>query len=203
MSRISVMSALLLGSLAVSAACAKNQSANANTAPRPMMGMGVADHQQMGPGTMGTMGVGDSCPATVPGTSAQATDTADGIAMTFTTTGDIQDLRKRARAMADRMNERSDAAGAGGSDSRTSTGGAMMGGGMMGGAITLRNTDAGDATMGGPMPATHTRAEDVPGGARIAMAPRDPYKAEEWRRRMWDTVLDMTEGRACPTPTAR
>ena len=164
MSRISMVSALLLGLLAVSAACAKNQSANANTAPRPMMGMGVADHQRMGPGTMGTMDVGDSCPATVPGTSAQATDTANGIAMTFTTTGDIQELRKQARAMADRMNERSDVVGAGGSDSRTAMGGGMMGRGMMGVGVTVRNTDAGDGTMGGPMPAMHTRAEERSGG---------------------------------------
>jgi hypothetical protein len=154
-----MVTALLLGALAMSTACAKRQSSNANTAAGSMMGMAAANHSHMGPATMGTLGVGDSCPAAVPGTTAQATDTADGIVMTFT--GDVLELRKQARAMADRMNERADA-----------------------------------------VPATRTRVQDVPGGTRIVMAPADPSKAEDWRRRMWKGVLDMIEGRACSTLTS-
>jgi hypothetical protein len=180
MSRISKLSALLLGWLAVSAACAKNQSSNAN-APGSMMRIGVANHQTMGPATLGTIGVGDFCPTAVPDTNAQATDTADGIAMTFTTSGDVQELRTRVRAMADGMDERSDATRTGDPESRRA-----MGGG------TPRNAD-------GPMPATHARAEDVTGGARIVMRPVDPSQTEEWRRRVWDSVLDVTAGRICPT----
>jgi hypothetical protein len=202
MFRISLVSALLLGSLAVSAACTKNQSAKVNTAPGSMMGMGVADHQQMGPVTMGSRDVAESCPAAVQDTSAQATDTADGITMTFTTTGDVQELRKSARAMADRINERSDAAANGGSESRMALDHGMMGGAMMGGSMQ-RNAHAGDETTGEPMPPTRTRVEDVPGGARIVMAPADPSTIDEWRRGMWDRVLNMTAGRSCPTAMSR
>lgn len=197
MSRISTASALVLGSLAMSAACAKSQTSNCGTQPGSMMGMGVADRQHMGLATMGTTRAGDACPATVPGTTGKAADNADGIAMTFTTTGDVQELRKRARAMADGMNARSDAAGIGGPDSRTPMGGSTMSGGMM------PNMAGADGTIGGPLPAMHTRTEDVPGGARIAMVPINPSKAEQWRRRMWESVPDMTSGRACPMPATR
>ena len=57
-------------------------------------------------------GMADMCPAEVPGTQVAAADTADGAAMTFTTTGDVASLRQRVHHMAEMHDH-------------------MMGGGMM------------------------------------------------------------------------
>jgi hypothetical protein len=75
-----------------------------------MMGPGMMDSGQgmtEGPGMMrghgmmggGMMDMGDQCPMLLPGTSVQAQDTKDGLAMHFPTTGDVVELRRRARVM--------------------------------------------------------------------------------------------------------
>jgi hypothetical protein len=70
----------------------------------------------------GMTGMGDQCPVLVPGTSAQSQDTKEAVAMTFTTTGDAAELRRRVHAMADHMN----------AHSSNSSGAMGMHGGMMG-----------------------------------------------------------------------
>lgn len=62
------------------------------------------------------MPMGGMCPMMSPDTKVSAVDTADGVAMTFTTSGDPAGLRARARAMADmhnRMHAGSGSAGPG------------------------------------------------------------------------------------------
>src|ERR1035438_6012279 len=82
---------------------------------------------------MPMMGEGAPCPMGVQGTTVQATETADGMSMAFTTTGDVGELRRRAHAMADRMNgQASGAMGMSGMMMKGGDGGAgmMMGSGM-------------------------------------------------------------------------
>jgi hypothetical protein len=57
------------------------------------------------------------CPMEVPGTTASVADTEDGVAITFTTTGDVAELRQRVHGMAE-MHE------------HMMQGGAMSSGGM-------------------------------------------------------------------------
>ncbi len=138
-------------------------------------------HGMMGGG--GMMGMGDQCPMFVAGTTVQAKDTNDGMTMTFTTTGDIAELRRRVRVMADHM-------------SAHASGGMGMHGMGMG-------SDAGMATMGGSMmgggmmPAMHAQVDDVDHGARMKMKPADPAKLSEMRQQMKQHVQMMNQSHGC------
>jgi hypothetical protein len=157
-----------------------------------MMGSGMMDGGQgmMGGGMMDMMGMGDQCPMFVAGTTVQAKDTSDGMAMTFTTTGNVAELRRRIHVMADHMNAHSSGAGGGmgmhgmgmGADAGMGMGGSMMGGGMMG---------------GGTMPAMHAQVEDVDHGARLKMTPADPAKLNEMRQHMKEHVQMMNQSHGC------
>jgi hypothetical protein len=86
------------------------------------------------------------CPMTVPGTQVYAADTANGSALTFTTSPDqVAELRVRVHAMANMHNQRHGGTG-------------------------------GDEKMGGKMTPPPSRAwvEEIDNGARIAMTPNDP-----------------------------
>jgi hypothetical protein len=134
----------------------------------------------MGGGMMDMMGMGDQCPMRLPGTTVQAQDTTDGMAMTFTTTGDAAELRRRVRVMADHMNAHSSGA----------SGGMGMHGMMMGG-------DGGMGMMGGTMPAMRAQVEDVDHGARLKMTPVDPTKLGEMRDHMKQQAQMMSQSHAC------
>jgi hypothetical protein len=136
---------------------------------------------------MEAMGTGD-CPAAVAGTAITSADGADGMAMTFTNPRNAEEVRKRVHAMADRMNERSDAGGglpgmmgAGGRDSGMPM--EMMMGGPM---------------MGGSMPAMQARVEDTASGATLVMTPADPSKAQAMRDGMQQHARMMSDPRGCP-----
>lgn len=119
-------------------------------------------------------GMGDVCPMSVPDTKVSSADTAQGAALTFTTSdpGRVDDLRRRVRAMADMHDEHM--AGAGGARSGTGTqadqGADQPGQGMQG-------RHAGH----GVMPASRATVEDVVGGARVDIEPVDPAQAEQVR----------------------
>jgi hypothetical protein len=211
MIRTPVASALLLASLAVSSACAKNSPANANAAPQASLG--ASEHQGMGPGMMGIMGMGgDQCPMVVPDTTAQASDMPDGAAMTFTTKGDVGELRKRVRAMAERMNGMSSsgsgmgmhgimtgAADAGsGMTMGGGTPGMMMGSGGMGPGMMGRADAGSGMMMGTMMPAVRAHAEDVEGGARLQMVPVDPARLGDLKDHMSQHAAMMNQAHGCP-----
>jgi hypothetical protein len=123
---------------------------------------------------MGNMDMAAMCPMAVPGTTVQAADAPNGMTMTFTTAGDVSDLRRRVRSMADHMNMRSG-------------GGGMHG--MMG--------PEGGAMMGRTMPAVHAKAEDIDRGARIQMTPADPAKLGEMREAMQQHAQHMNQEHGC------
>jgi hypothetical protein len=141
---------------------------------------------------MDMMGMGDQCPMLLPGTSVQAQDTKDGLAMTFTTTGDVAELRRRVHVMADHMNAHSSGGmSMHGGMMGTDAGTGMMGGqGMMGGP-------GGQGMMGGMMPAMHAQVEDVDKGARLKMTPADPAKLKEMRDHMKQHAQMMNQSHGC------
>ena len=237
MIRTSIGLALLLASVTIGTGCAKNPPANANTPPEASPGMrgagtmgpGMmgADSGMMGPGMMGSasgmagpgmmnmMAMGDQCPMTVPGTTVMATEMADGMSMTFTTTGDIGELRKRARAMADHVNGQSSGAmGAHGMMMGVGMGSGMQGmmgvdGGpemMHGGGIApgihgamMGSCDAGGGMMmSGMMASVRAQVEDVPAGARLRMTPVDPSRLGEMKQHMQQHSQMMNQSHSCP-----
>lgn len=164
-----------------------------------MMGPGMMD---AGPGMMGgsgmmgngqgmmsmmmvMMGMGDHCPMLVPGATVQAKDTTNGMAMTFATTGDVAELRRRVRVMAEHMNA-----------APGSSGGMGMHGTMMGADAGMGMMGGG--TMGAMMPAVRAEVEDVDKGARLKMTPVDASKLGEMREHMKQHVQMMNQSHGCP-----
>lgn len=111
----------------------------------------------------------DRCPMHVAGTEVAASDTESGAALTFTTTGDVGELRARAHEMA-RMHD------------DMAVGGHEMG--MM-------------KDMPMTMPPAHASAEDIDGGARVTLTPIDPAKLDALRSAAHHHV-DMMRGGDCP-----
>lgn len=136
------------------------------------------------------------CPMKVPGTVAAVTDTKDGVAISFTTSaGDIAELRRRVHHMAQMHDRHAD----------------MMGGRQ--GTTTERPATSAPGPMGSQkkmmVPSTAT-AEDIEGGARIVLVPKDPANLAELRQHARDHVAMMSRGecpmmamRAHPSPGGR
>jgi hypothetical protein len=154
-----------------------------NTGREDMMG---------GEGMMDMMGMGEQCPMLLPGTTVRDQDTKDGMTMSFTTTGDVAELRRRVRVMADHMNAHS----SGGTGMHGGMHGGMMGSdaspGMMGGPMM-----GGGSMMGGMMPGMKAQVEDVDHGARLKMTPVDPAKLMEMRGRMRQHAQMMNQSHGC------
>jgi hypothetical protein len=99
--------------------------------------------------------------------------------MTFTTTGDVAQLRQRVHAMAE-MHEH------------------MMGGGMMGSGGMMMGSGGMMMGSGGMMMVPSTaRAEDADRGARIVLTPKDPSQLSELRSHVHAHAAQMASGH-CP-----
>lgn len=108
------------------------------------------------------------CPLQVPGTTVASTEVEGGIALSFTTTtGDVAELRQRVRRMAEMHNQ-------------PGGGHMMMGshGGMM-------------------MHAATASAEDIEGGARLILQPKEPAQLGELREHVRMKAQRMAAGE-CP-----
>ena len=138
------------------------------------------------------------CPMQVRGTTVAATEVDGGIGLSFTTTtGDVAELRQRVRRIAEMHNQpgghrmmgshgtaapgagpehRHGAPGAG--HEGGGRGGMMMGGGMM-------------------MPAATALAEDIDGGARLVLRPKDPAQLGALREHVRMKAQRMAAGE-CP-----
>ena len=112
------------------------------------------------------------CPMAVPGTQLAVADTADGEAVTFTTSPDrAAELRGRVHAMAD-MHNRHHQAG------MESMHGGMQHGGMMGGS---KGPAGGGDAMPMMPPPSRAAVEDVEGGARLVVTPNAPADLDRLR----------------------
>jgi hypothetical protein len=118
---------------------------------------------------------GAACPMMMDPATTQITssDTSDGIALLFTTSGDVADLRARVRRMAE-MHGMHD-------------GGKMRGQGGM----------HGKGKMQMHMVPSRATVEDVPDGARILLVPADPAQLAALRQHVRRHAGMMAEGR-CP-----
>lgn len=157
---------------------------------------------------MGAGGMAQMCPMAVPGTRVAAVDTADGVALAFTTSGDAEELRRRVRAMAE-MHNQHHAGEAAAADQGSMHGGMMHGGGMMGGGMGGSGAGSG-GTMGGtggghgrshegmmPPPA-RAAVEDVDGGARIVLTPFSAGEVSSLRAHVHEHATEMQRSGACP-----
>ena len=152
----------------VLAGCASTSGARSE--PATSAAAAPAHQHAHGDGDQAGMMAG-MCPMQVPGTTVAATEVEGGIGLSFTTaTGDVAELRQRVRRMAEMHNQPGGhrmmgshgtaAPGAGaehqhGTQAGAGHGGMMMGGGMM-------------------MPAATASVEDIEGGARLILQPKDP-----------------------------
>ena len=152
----------------VLASCASTSGARrapdpaaAAASPAPRHDHGDGDHEGMMAGM---------CPMQVSGTTMAATEVEGGIGLSFTTmTGDVEELRRRVRGMAEMHNQR-------GGDKHLGAG--HEGGGMM-------------------MPSATTSAEDLERGARLILQPKDPAQLAALREHVRMKAQRMASGE-CP-----
>ncbi len=153
----------------------------------------------------------EMCPMQVPGTTVATTEVDGGIGLSFTTTtGDVAELRQRLRRMAEmhdqpgghrmRGSHGTAAPGAGADHQHDAQpgvdheaggrGGMMMGEGMM-----MRE----GMMMGGGMmmPAATASVEDIEGGARMVLQPKDPAQLGSLREQVGMKAKRMADGE-CP-----
>lgn len=134
-------------------------------------------------GGSGSAGMsGDMCPMRVEGTQVTASDVEGGIALTFTTaTGDVSELRQRVQRMAEMHGQSGHMPmGPGGAAAGPGQGhhGTRMGHGMR-------------------MPEATTSIEEVPGGSRLVLRPKDPAMLGALREHARQHSEHM-QGGACP-----
>ena len=123
---------------------------------------GTQHAAQSAPGRAMQGGLAGMCAAEVPDTRVAVSDTPSGGAITFTTSAaNVDEVRRRARAMADMHNQRH------GADAAQAPSGGQRG--MMAGMMP---------------PPSHAVAEDVDGGARISVTPNAPADLEKLRSTM-------------------
>jgi hypothetical protein len=137
------------------------------------------------------------------GVRVSVEDVHEGVALVFTTSGDVAELRERVRDLVE-MHERHHPRGA--------PHAYAMSEGAMGSGTTGNGTQRGSTMRGGmmgggaPMPqvmmATQARAEDVDRGMRLVLSPDDRAALAELRRGAHDHVARMNQGQCRLTPSA-
>lgn len=129
------------------------------------------EHESHAHGDVSMAGI---CPMRVPGTGVVPADVDGGIGLSFTTsTGDVVELRQRVRRMAEMHNQRGGHMMMGGHGE--AEGGAEHQHGAQAGA-THEGAGRGGMMMGAGMmmPPATASVEDVEGGARVILRPKDP-----------------------------
>jgi hypothetical protein len=208
------MAVSVLGAGALLAGCTSNSGARSE----PTTNAAITHARKPSMGMSGSRRMGDMCPMHVQGTTTTVADMEGGVALDFkTTTGDVGQLRQRVRGVAE-MRAHDHAAGgmmmsghgtggvdpahehgAGPAPGREAghQGGGMMGGGMMGGGMM------GGGMMGGGMmgPAATAAVEEIDGGARIVLRPKDPGQLEALRAHARMRADSMARGE-CPMMSA-
>lgn len=155
-----------------------------------------------------SMAVGGMCPMHVQGTQVAAEDTQDGVALLFTTSGDVAELRKRVHHLAERhqmqMSNRDPNAAPGAMGPHSPMGpGPMgphgqMGPGAAGAGHAMGHGHAmGDEPKGMHAVPSTARVEDIDRGARIVLTPVDAGKLAELRAHARERAAHMAAGH-CP-----
>lgn len=178
--------AALVLALTALAGCASSQTAQrqpVSTAAAPQMEGADQGHDDQA-------GMMEMCPMRVPGTTVSVSDTEAGVAVVFRTSGDVTDLRRRVRHMAE-MHNRPHAEG-----EMACCRGMMDGGQETGGTPERGGRGMMGMSRDGMVPAT-AAAENVDGGARIVLTPEDPSQLGALRTHVHDHAERMAQGE-CP-----
>ena len=179
------MVAAACGSTAESATPNRPQPAATGSAPAPVQPRGAA------------------CPAG-PGVQIATAETPNGVALQFTTTGDVAGLRARVHRMAE-MHNRMMGSGMGMQGGMMGSGGGMHGG-MMGSGGGMQGDMMGSGGMHGgmmgsgmmmPMIPSRASVDDIPDGARLVLTPTDPSQLGALRDHAHRMAAMMQQGR-CP-----
>jgi hypothetical protein len=134
----------------------------------------------------------DGCPTRLPGTRVVEADLDGAAALTFTTSGDVTELRRSVRRMAEMHNRSHRAGGMMASEGR------MRGHGP--GAMHARENGEHRGRMMGPgsmMPAASATVEESDRGARLVFKPEDPAELDRLRENARLRAQRMTAG-GCP-----
>lgn len=135
---------------------------------------------------------GMPCPMAVAGAELGIRDTPEGVALTFTTDGDVGELRRRVHALAEVYeSHQHDGAEAHGGGMH----GMMHGGMMHGGSMNEANNDGGGPPM--RMPSSQAAVTDVPDGATLTLTAASATDVESLRTRARQHVEMMRAG-PCP-----
>lgn len=181
--RIQNLSSLLaIGVLA----CGSGQSSKTTTSPPPPAHAGSSEMCSMMPR---------------PGTNIVATDTEDGIAIAFTTTGDVAELRTRIHRMAEMHEHMSGMHHDMHSGMSGGMGSGAMGGGGGGGMAGMGSGEPGMQMQMQMVPSRAT-VEDIAGGARLLLVPADPTQLSELRTHVREHAAMMQKGE-CPMKGAQ
>ena len=196
---LAVAAALVLGS------CTKSQPSQQSEAAQP----GARAGQGMGPGMMGP-GMAGICPTAVANTAAHAEEVDGGAAIAFTATGDVAEVRRRVARMAEMYNRRQTEGHGfmlhmgpgtmGPGPGRMGSGTMGMGPGRMAG--DMHGSQVGGmpgGMMGGDMmmPPSIARSDDIEGGARLVLTPRDPAQLPTLQQHTQQMAAGM-DARQCP-----
>ena len=125
----------------------------------------------------------EMCPMQVEGATVRFEDTADGVALVFTTEGDATDLQQRVSQMAMMYNQHQSQEGMNMRMHGPMEGGPPRGHGM-----------GGEMMM---MPPSTARAENIDQGARLVLTPRDPAQLATLRQHAQQMAQAMAS-RQCP-----
>lgn len=184
----------LSGALAIAGCASSQASREPATAPPSAEDRGMR-------GEMTHQGMAGMCPMQVEGTSATAEDVEGGAALAFTTTGDVAELRRRVAHMAD-MHDRHGGAEHGHGMGMHSHQGSAAPGHRHDGSPVQDDEARGEGMHGGMMggsmmPAATARSEEIEGGARIVLTPRDPSELTALREHARHMADRMASGQ-CP-----
>jgi hypothetical protein len=195
----------IAGALALGG-CASSQAREQPTTAEPEASPPAAQQEPgMRGGMMGREMAG-MCPMAVEGTTARAGDVEGGAAIVFTTTGDVSELRRRVARMAQMHNEMHNrhhgeghGHGMGMHGAQGGSGGHQHGGAQDGDEPARGGMQGGMGMMGGGMrmPPSTARSEEVEGGARLVLTPRDPADLAKLREHVRQHGEMMASGR-CP-----
>jgi hypothetical protein len=138
-------------------------------------------------GEMARGEMASTCPMTVDGTSVRADEVDNAVSITFTTTGDVGELRQRVARLAEVYNRQQ--AGGGGSMMHMQP--------MPGEAAPADDMHDQDAQRGLMMPPSTASVEDIEAGARLVITPNEPTKLPTLRQHAQQMAGHM-QARQCP-----
>jgi len=163
--------------LALTAGCKSSDEPGHPAAPSAQEAAEQAAATQ--PGDMMMAQMRDSCPAMAEGATVEVSDKDNGVALTFTTSGDVGELQARARRMSEMYAMHGEHRGMMWHHTGTKMpGDGHAAGGMKGPGM---GHGAGMDMGGGMMPAATATVEDVEGGARMLLVPKDASQLEALR----------------------